>query len=112
MQALEWTEGVGESPREVVRAWLEGGDGSIVRGDVEVISEEGACLRLAEDVALDAGDEVAVRLRVDATSPALGLRARVVLLVGNGDTAECEVEWIPGPELAGLSALLVALGEA
>jgi hypothetical protein len=80
---------------ETVRAWIEAADGSIARGLVEVLSERGAVIRLADTAALDAGAAVAVRLSFDPASPTVGRAARVLRVLANDETSDCEVEWVP-----------------
>jgi hypothetical protein len=99
------------APRETARVWIESEDGSIARGVVETLSEEGALIDLTDLASLDAGAEVAVRLSVDPATPTLGLRARVLWVLAKGATSECELEWMPGPERARLELVLAALGE-
>ena len=96
---------------EPVRVWIENGDGSIARGLVEVISEDGACIRLTEDASVARGEAVAVRISFDRESPTLAATARVLSVRSNGETSECELAWThTGPERVRLGALVAGLG--
>lgn len=101
----------GADSAESVRVWIEDGCGSIARGLVEVISEDRAFVRLTEAASVGSGDEVAVRLSFDRSSPTLGAAARVLWIRSEDETWECELEWThSGPERARLGALIAALG--
>ncbi len=110
MQALEMDHSIEVAPLETVRIWIENEDGSIARGVVEVLSEDGAIIRLSDVGALETGAEVAVRLGCDPRSPTLGLAARVHWILSNDELSECELEWLPGPDRARLAPLIAALG--
>ncbi len=110
MQALEIDHPTEADPREIVRIWIEAEDGSIERGVVEVLSEEGAIVRLTDATSIGAGAEVAVRLAYDPRSPTLGLAARARRIVSAPGSSECELEWLPGPDRAQLGPLVTALG--
>ena len=113
MQGLqaETTPSAGAEPVESVRVWIEDGRGSIARGLVEVISEDRAFVRLTEAATVGSGDEVAVRLSFDRSSPTLAATARVLWIRADGETWECELEWThSGEERARLGSLIAALG--
>jgi hypothetical protein len=99
------------APRDTVRVWIESEDGSIARGVVEVLSEDGGFIRLTDVTALDTGAEVAVRLSCGANSPTLALAARVLWVLSRDETTECELEWMPGPDRARLARIIAELGE-
>jgi hypothetical protein len=75
-----------------VRVWIENGDGSIARGLVEVLSVDGAFVRLTAAASVASGDDVAVRIAFSRSSPTLGAAARVVW-IRSGETPECELQW-------------------
>jgi hypothetical protein len=111
MQALQTATGRDEAEsREPIRAWIEGRDGSIVRGLVELLSEDGALVRLTASDSVGAGDEVEVRLSSSRTAQSLAVGARVLSMRSQDDTSECEIEWTRGAERAGLASLIVTLG--
>ena len=101
----------GPEHEEPVRVWIDNGEGSIARGLVEVLSESGAVIRLVGAAPIGSGDEVAVRIAVNRTSPTLGGAARVRWVHSDGDTSECELEWThSGFEREQLACLVVSLG--
>ena len=113
MQAVqtEASRPAGPDPAESARVWIEDGRGSIARGLVEVISEDRAFIRLSEGAELGSGDDVAVRLSFDRSSPTLAATARVLSVRPEGETWECEIEWThTGPERARLASLVAAHG--
>jgi hypothetical protein len=113
MHALEPdpNSSAGAEPEEPVRVWIENRDGSIARGLVEVLSENGALVRLVGEAWVTSGDQVTVRIAVNRTSPTLGGAARVRWVRSEGDTPECELEWThSGPERDQLAYLVVSLG--
>ena len=113
MQAVqtEAARAAGPDTTESVRVWIEDGRGSIARGLIEVISEDRAFVRLTEGASLGSGDEVAVRLSFDRSSPTLAATARVLWLRADGETWEAELEWThTGPERARLASLVAAHG--
>ncbi|HWW94621.1 MAG TPA: PilZ domain-containing protein [Vicinamibacteria bacterium] len=98
-------------PEEPIRVWIERGDGSITRGLVEVLSEDGASIQLTGPASVAAGDDVAVRIAVSKDSPTLGAVARVLSVRTSGATPECELEWTnSGPDRGALAALVASLG--
>jgi hypothetical protein len=112
MQTLETDTGgfVGAERVEPVRVWIESDDGSIARGLVDVLSEDGAFLRLAGTALLAAGDDVSVRIAFSMSSPTLGAAARVLWIRPAGEESECEVEWThSGPERERLASLVASL---
>jgi PilZ domain len=111
MQALEMSPSDDIAPRETVRVWIESEDGSIARGVVEVLSEEGALVQLSDAASVDTGAEVAVRLSCGPASQTLALVARVLWVLSRDETSECELEWLPGSDRARLSPVIAALGE-
>jgi hypothetical protein len=95
---------------EPVRIWIEDGAGSIVRGVVEVVSENCALVRLMGEVVMTSGHDVAVRLAFDRNSPTLAGAARILWVRTTGDEAECELEWThSGPERAELARTVISL---
>jgi hypothetical protein len=113
MHALETGLGSdgGAEPEEPIRVWIEGRDGSITRGLVGILSEEGAFIRLTDPALVAVGEDVAVRIAVSRSSPTLGAAARVLSVQSSGAAPECELEWThSGPERGQLAALVAALG--
>jgi PilZ domain len=110
MEALAMAHSDDVDSRETVRIWIENDGGSIARGVVEVLSEAGAVIRVSDLETLDTGSEVAVRLGCDARSPTLGLAARVLWILSNDESSECELEWLPCPDRARLGPLIASLG--
>ena len=98
------------APRESVRAWIESQEGSIARGVVEVLSEDGVLLQLTNTIPVSERAEVVVRLSFDPASPTLGLAARVLRFQANGEGSDCEVEWLPGPDHTRVGSLVSAYG--
>jgi hypothetical protein len=89
--------------------WLENGRGPIARGVVELLSSEGAHIRLIGTSAIEPSDELEVRLSLDRDSPSLGATARVLWVQESNDVTECELEWThSGPERERLEALIAA----
>ena len=112
MQALETDtqRSPGTEPGEPVRVWIEKG-GSITRGLVEVLSEDGASVRLTGPASFASGDDVAVRIAFSRNSPTLGAAARVLWIRLAGELSECELEWThSGSERQQLASLVVSLG--
>ena len=112
MFALETGLGgyAGAEPEEPIRVWIERGDGSITRGLVGVLSEDGASIQLTGPASVAAGDDVAVRIAVSRNSPTLGAVARVLSVRSSGAAPECELEWThSGPERGQLAALVASL---
>jgi hypothetical protein len=99
------------APRDTVRVWIESDDGSIARGLVEVLSEDGAFIQVTDAGSFDTGAEVAVRLSCSANSPTLALAARVLWVLSRDETTECELEWMPGSDRARLARIIAVLGE-
>ena len=113
MQALEHgMDPSAEASSEPVRIWIETEDGSIARGVVEFLTEDGALLALADIAALDGGADVQVRLSFHPTSPTLGLPARLLWVRAKDEASACELEWLPGPGREQLAALLNATDAA
>jgi hypothetical protein len=110
MQVAEMEHSEEVAPRDTVRVWIESGDGSIARGVVEVLSEDGAFVRLTDAASVDTA-EVAVRLSCALDSATLGLAARVLWVLSTEEDTECEIEWMPGPDRAKLAPLIATLGE-
>jgi hypothetical protein len=111
MQVVEMEHSAEVAPRETVRVWIESEDGSIARGVVDVLSEDGAFVRLSDAESVDTGAEVAVRLHCGAGSATLGLAARVLWILSTDENTECEIEWLPGPDCARLAPLIATLGD-
>lgn len=96
---------------ELIRIWIDNGEGSIARGLVEVLSESGAVVRLVGAAPIASGDHVVVRIAVNRTSRTLGGAARVCQVRSDGDAWECELEWShSGLEREQLASLVVSLG--
>jgi len=94
---------------EPLTIWIETADGAIARGRCEVVSEEGAVVRLSSAGPLAAADSVAVRIAVSASDPILPATARVLWVRSEGDALECEVAWThAGPERDQLTYLVTA----
>jgi hypothetical protein len=113
MFAIETSLGgyAGAEPEEPIRVWIERGDGSITRGLVGVLSEDGASIQLTGPASVAAGDDVAVRIAVSRSSPTLGAVARVLSIRSSGAAPDCELEWThSGPEREQLAALVASLG--
>jgi hypothetical protein len=89
--------------------WLESGRGPIARGVVELVSSEGAHIRLIGTTSIEPDDELAVRLSFDRDSPILGATARVLWIQEADDVTECELEWThSGPERDLLETMIAA----
>ncbi|HXB55958.1 MAG TPA: PilZ domain-containing protein [Vicinamibacteria bacterium] len=100
----------GTEPEEPIRVWIERGDGSITRGLVGVLSEDGASIQLTGPALVAAGDDVSVRIAVSRDSPTLGTVARVLSVRSSGAVPECELEWThSGIERGALAALIASL---
>jgi hypothetical protein len=113
MQAVETdTNSFADAEREEpIRVWIENGEGSIARGLVEVLSDNGALVRLTGAPLVASGNDVAVRIAFSRNSPTLGAAARVRWIRPAADTSECELEWThSGPEREQLAYLVVSLG--
>jgi hypothetical protein len=90
-------------------AWLEDGRGPIARGAIELVSSEGAHIRLIGTTSIEPGDELEVRLSFDRGSPTLGATARVLWVQETDDVTECELEWThSGPQREMLEAMIAA----
>ena len=88
-------------------AWLEDGRGSIARGAVTLLSQEGAHIRLLDVSPIEPGDEVDVRLRLDRETPSVAASGRVLWTQEVDGTTECELEWThSGAERAQLEQLI------
>jgi PilZ domain-containing protein len=95
---------------EPVRIWIESGDGTIARGLADVVSEDGAVVRLAGPASLAPGDEVAVRIAFGRTSPTLAATARILWTRSASEEPACEVEWThSGPERERLASFVASL---
>jgi hypothetical protein len=95
---------------EPVRVWIESGDGTIARGVADVLSEDGAVVRLAGPASAPPGDEVAVRIAFGRTSPTLAASARILRIRSAGEEPECELEWThSGPERERLVSIVASL---
>jgi hypothetical protein len=96
------TDSVADTEREEpIRIWVESGDGSISRGLIDLLSTDGACVRLISAAPLRLGKDVAVRISFSRSTPTLGASARVLRLRPSGEITECELEWThsgPGRE--------------
>jgi hypothetical protein len=111
--ALETDMGclAGAEPEEPIRVWIERSDGSITRGLVGVLSEDGACVRLTGPASVAVGDDVAVRIAVSMSSPTLGAGAHVLFIRSSGTAPECELAWThSGTEREQLASLVASLG--
>jgi PilZ domain len=111
MRALGTDHSAEIAPRGTVMVWIESEGGSIARGVVEVLSEDGAFVQLSDAPELEPDAAVAVRLRCEPICPTLALAARVLWVLSRDETAECELEWMPGPDRGRLGPLIAALGE-
>jgi PilZ domain-containing protein len=95
---------------EPVRVWIESGDGAIARGLADVLSEDGAVVRLAGAPSVAPGDEVAVRIAFGRTSPTLAATARILWIRSANEGAEYELEWThSGPERESLASYVASL---
>jgi hypothetical protein len=89
--------------------WLESGRGSIARGVVELVSSEGAHIRLIGTTAIEPDDELEVRISFDRESPTVGATARVLWIQESDDVTECELEWThTGPDRERLESMIAA----
>jgi hypothetical protein len=89
--------------------WLENGRGPIARGVVELVSSEGAHIRLIATTSIEPDDELDVRLSFDRSSPILGATARVLWVQESDDVTECELEWThSGPQREQLESMIAA----
>jgi hypothetical protein len=84
---------VGNELKEPLRVWIEHDDGSIARGSIEVLSKDGALVRLTDASFGAPGEELAVRIAFSRKSPTLAARARVLWFRASGDVTECELAW-------------------
>jgi hypothetical protein len=90
-------------------AWLENGRGPVARGEVELVSAQGAHIRLIGDASIEPGDEVDVRLSLDRDSPILPATARVLWTQEEDGVIECELEWThSGPQREQLETMIAA----
>jgi hypothetical protein len=90
-------------------AWLETGRGPIARGVVELLSTQGAHIRLMGESSIEPGDEVELRLSLDRDSPTVAATGQVVFTQEVDGAIECELEWThTGPERELLEALIAA----
>jgi hypothetical protein len=112
MLVAEAEHSVEVAPSETLRVWIESEDGTIARGVVEVLSENGAFVRLSAAASVDTGAEVAVRLSCGSRSATLGLAARILWILSTDEDTECELEWMPGPDREALASLIAGLGES
>ncbi len=100
--------GKGDTDRTVM-VWIENPEGSITRGLAESVTSSGACVRLAETPAFDAGAEVALRICFERGAPTVALRARVRFVRGAEGYLECGLEWTASPlQRAALDAWLAS----
>ena len=89
--------------------WLESERGPITRGVVELLSSEGAHVRLIGTTSIEPDDELEVRLSFDRDSPILGATARVLWIQESDDVTECELEWThSGPQREQLESMIAA----
>jgi len=89
--------------------WLENERGSIARGSVELVSSEGAHIRLLGTTSIEPDDELEVRLSFDRESPTLGATAKVLWIQEADDVTECELEWThSGPQREQLETMIAA----
>ena len=111
MQALEMAgDSFADGAEEPVRVWVESGDGSIARGVADVLSEDGALVRLDGPASAAPGDEVAVRIAFSRGSPTMGATARILWIRSTDDDPECELAWThSGPERERLAAFIASL---
>jgi hypothetical protein len=113
MQAMEIErESLGRTePRQAIRVWIENEEGSITRGLLEALTDDGAFIRLTPPAAVAPGDAVAVRIAFDARTPTLAAAGRVLRLGPQGDGLACQLEWThSGRERERLAAFVAALG--
>lgn len=78
-------------------AWIEEGDGTIVRGVAETVTVGGARVRLPVQAGLRQGEGVALRLSIDPERPTLAATARVSRLQSESGEVECDLEWTEKP---------------
>jgi len=113
MQALETDTNSfsGTERTDPVRVWIENEEGSIARGLVEVLSANGALVRLTGAAPAASGNDVTVRIAFSRDSPTLRAAARVLWIRPAGEMSECELEWTHlGPEREQLARLVASLG--
>jgi len=114
-QPMEAFEGE-EDPRpgaevESTTVWIESATGPIVRGVVEVLSEDGALAILPDLAELGAGEDVTVRLLLDRSQPTLAATARVLSIRRLAGRSECELAWThSGAEREMLATIVASLG--
>lgn len=78
---------------------------------MQVLSQDGAFVKLAGPASFASGDDVAVRIAFSRNSPTLGAAARVVSVRPAGEPSECELEWThSGSERQQLASLVLSLG--
>jgi hypothetical protein len=100
--------GEGHSDRTVM-VWIENGEGSIARGLAEAVTSTGACVRLTETPAFDAGQDVALRICFERGAPTVALRARVRFVRNAQGAVECGLELIASaPQRATLEAWITS----
>ena len=91
------------------RVWLESETGPIARGVVQLVSAEGAHIRLIGTTSIEPDDVLDVRLSFDRDSPTLGATARVLWVQESDDVTECELEWThSGPQREQLESMIAA----
>jgi hypothetical protein len=87
--------------------WLESGRGPTARGVLELVSSEGAHVRLIGTASIEPDDELDVRLSLDRDSAIVGGTARVLWTQESDDVTECELEWThAGPEREQLETMI------
>ena len=112
MQALptDTNSIVGNEHTEPLRVWIEHEDGSIARGSIEVLSKDGALVRLTGASFGAPGEELAVRIAFSRKAPTLAARARVLWVRSSGETTECELAWThSGPQRNQLAMVVASL---
>ena len=111
MQALEMAgDSFADEAEEPIRVWIESGDGSIARGVADVVSEDGALVRLDGPLPAAPGDEVAVRIAFSRSSSTMAASARVLWIRSAGEEPECELAWThSGPERERLASFVASL---
>jgi hypothetical protein len=78
--------------------WIEDEGGTIVRGQVDAATADGAHVRLKETPSFRAGDQVELRICLAPGQPTFATRARIAWLRPGDRIVECGLEWSAGHE--------------
>jgi hypothetical protein len=80
-------------PAQSAMVWIEDGTGTITRGHVDSANDRGACVRLPRRPRVVAGDEVAVRICLEAGADTVATTARIGGVREKEGSVLCDLEW-------------------